>query len=78
MAICAATRSSPLTASVTGMLDLDPRVHLEKVELATLAVDEELDGARAAVTQSASRSGRRLPASATSGLVQQAARVLLR
>ena len=32
-----------------GMLDLDPRVHLDEEELTALGVDEELDRARAAI-----------------------------
>ena len=40
-----ATRSRPVTSSVTGMLDLEPRVHLEEGELAAV-VEQELARAR--------------------------------
>ena len=33
------------------MLDLDARVHLEEIERLALAIDQELDGARAAIRQ---------------------------
>ena len=47
MRICSATRSRPVTASVTGMLDLDAAVELEEEEV--VAVEDELDRAGALV-----------------------------
>ena len=49
-----ATRSRPVTSSVTGMLDLEPRVHLEERRLAAV-VDEELAGAGVHVADGATR-----------------------
>ena len=54
MRICHCTRSIPVTSSVTGMLDLEARVHLEEVELA-VAVEEELAGAGVHVAGGAAR-----------------------
>ena len=48
MRICSFTRSTPVTISVTGMLDLDARVHLHEVERAVL-VEQELHRAGADV-----------------------------
>jgi len=39
-----APRSTPVTASVIGMLDLQPRVHFQEVKAAVF-VEQELDGA---------------------------------
>ena len=49
MAICSATRSKPVTASVTGMLHLNARVHFQEVESVTLQIDEKFDRTRAAI-----------------------------
>ena len=61
---CARTRSRPVTCSVTAMLDLQPRVHLEEVEALGAAagrrVDEELDRAGVAVAAGARRADGRL------------------
>ena len=53
--ICACTISMPVIISVTGMLHLHARVHLDEVELVLL--EQELEGARAAVADLAAGFG---------------------
>ena len=54
MRICHRTRSTPVTISVIGMLDLQPRVHLEEIEPAVL-VEQELDRAGVGVADRRAR-----------------------
>ena len=54
MRTCSSTRSTPVTISVTGMLDLQAGVHLHEEELVgPVGGDDELDGARAGVVDAA-------------------------
>ena len=70
------TRSSPVTSSVTGMLDLKPRVHLEEIEIAVL-VDDELDGAGGVVADGlGQRDGLRPHRLAGLGVEERARRLL--
>ena len=70
------TRSSPVTSSVTGMLHLEPRVHLEEIEIAVL-VDDELDRAGGVVADRlGQRDGLRAHRLARLGVEERARRLL--